>query len=197
MAKRKQVLLGAIHNSPWGAVQDEERIAPGITFVSTSSHGGFKVSEALNNKIPISMRQSGGWYEEDVDWAVIPIIYPDAFDEKTRERAIHTFKQWRPKLYERFFEEKLGPGESFMKDEERFRREHRDDYVVMTAYGSWHEGVPPGFVGVFAGRGGRGSQGHFPEDAAWFLVAEAEYDERSPFGFVIDEERYPQIEPLD
>lgn len=189
--------LGAISHSPWGPVQSEERIAPGITFVSTASHGGFKVSDELNKKIPASMRQDDGWYEEDVEWAIIPVIYPEVFDDDTRQRAIATIRNWHPKIYERFFEEKLAPGESFKKDEERFRLEHRDDYVGMTAYGDWKEGVPPGFVGVFAGRGGRTSHGMFPKDTAWFLVTENEYEERSPFGFVIDESVHRRIEPLD
>jgi hypothetical protein len=189
--------LGAIKHSPWGSVQHEERIAPGITFVSTASHGGFKLNEDLNEKIPASMRQQDGWYEEDVDWAIIPIIYPDAFRNDQRARAITTLKNWRPQLYERFFEERLSPGESYIKDEQIFRREHKDDYIGMSAYGSWKAGVPPGFVGVFAGRGGRTAQGRFPEDTAWFLVPENEYDERSPFGFVIDENQHQRISPLD
>lgn len=183
-------------SSPWGAVQDEEHIAPGITFVSTASHGGFKVSPELNRKIPASMRREDGWYEEDLDWAIVPIIYPEPFDTKTRDRAITTLKNWRPKLYERFFEERLAPGESYIRDEELFLREHRDDYLVMSAFGSWHKDVPPGFVGVFAGRGGRSKTGRYPEDTAWFMVTETEYDERGPHGFVIDEERHPRIEPL-
>lgn len=187
----------SIKHSPWGPVQDEHRIAPGITFVSTASHGGFKVDKRLNEKIPKSMRQENGWYEEDVDWAVIPIIYPDPFDADTRDRAIAMLKQWRPELYERFFEEKLAPGESFKRDEELFRRMHQDDYVSMAAYGDWKEGVPPGFVGVFAGRGGRTPQGSFPADTAWFLVPEEEYHDAPPFGFVIDEDRHRRIQPLD
>lgn len=45
--------------------------------------------------------------------------------------------------------------------------------------------------------GGRTPEGSFPKDTAWFLVPAEEYLEASPFGFVIDEDRHQQIDPLD
>ncbi len=82
-------------------------------------------------------------------------------------------------------------------DEDRFYIAHNNDYIVMTAWGDWHEKIPQGFVGVFAGRGGRTKDGSYPNDAAYFLVPEEEYNkDRTRYGFVIDEAIHPRIEPI-
>ena len=182
--------------SPWGQVDHEREVAPGMTFVSTASHGGFKLDRRLNAEVPEYMRRPGGWYEEDVDWAVVAVVFPAAFSEKEQESAVHTFRNWRPDAYERFFGEEIPPGQSHVKDERRCLEEHRDDYIGMAAYGDWKAGVPKGQVGVFAGRGGRGPDGRYPKDTAWFLVPEDEYRQSTPCGFVVDESRHPRVEEL-
>ena len=59
-------------SSPWGIVQDEEVIAPGIILVTTPSHGGIWVSPELLGRVQVAMRDyaadwsgSPSWYEED------------------------------------------------------------------------------------------------------------------------------------
>lgn len=183
--------------SPWGPVQEEREIAPGITFVSTASHGGFKLDRGLNAEVPEYMRQTGGWYEEDVDWAIVAVAYPEAFSAEEQRDARDTFRNYRPDAYERFFGEEIPPGQSHVKDERRCLEEHKADYIGLAAFGDWKAGVPKGYVGVFAGRGGRRSDGRYPEDTAWFLVPDEEYTQRTPCGFVVDESRHERIAPLD
>jgi Domain of unknown function (DUF7007) len=183
--------------SPWGPVQDEREVAPGITSVSTASHGGFKLNRHLNEGVPDYMREPSGWYEEDVDWAVVATVYPGAFSEADQRHARDTLRNWRPDIYERFFGEEIPPGQSHVKDERRCLEEHRGDYIGMAAFGDWKAGVPKGYVGIFAGRGGRRPDGRYPEDTAWFLVPEGEYTDRTPCGFVVDESRYERVAPLD
>lgn len=179
--------------TPWGQAQQIEDLAPGIKWVSTASHGGVKLDRALNAEVPDYMREPDGWYEEDVDWAVVAVVYPDAFEPGSRERAKDTLRNWRPGAYEAFFGEVIQPGMSHVKDERIFLSQHRDDYLVVSAVGDWKEGVPKGFVLVSAARGGRSPEGRLPKDMAEFLVPQEEYDVRTPFGFVVDESRHQRV----
>jgi len=127
-------------STPWGAAQTADRYQKGITFYTTSSHGGFKVCATLNVQIPEYMRDAGGWYEEDCDWSVVATIFPAAIaayfarceaeghkwwgaasaQEKTAEDLAHarqTLRSWKPEAYERFYGVTLQPGESYIKDE--------------------------------------------------------------------------------
>ena len=65
--------------------------------------------------------------------------------------------------------------EDYLVQQELFREEHINDYLVISAFGDWHAKVPAGFVGVFAGRGGRTASGHYPADTKWFLVPSIDY----------------------
>ncbi len=72
--------------TPWGISQHTEKIAYGITAVSTASHGGIKVSPTLNMKIPGWLKECThnkqgleGWYEEDCDWCIPALVYHNDF----------------------------------------------------------------------------------------------------------------------
>ncbi len=94
-------------HSPWGAVQTSRVYAEGIVFVSTASHGGFFLDAERNKAVPAE-RQAitwnggqgrAGWYEEDVDWCLVALAYPDHFDAKSVDAARSTFENWlKPKL---------------------------------------------------------------------------------------------------
>ena len=75
-------------NTPWGVAQDRERIAEGITFYSTPSHGGFHLSRERNAKVPERYRAYAAmwshgwgdtWYEEDCAALAVILTYPDYF----------------------------------------------------------------------------------------------------------------------
>lgn len=80
-----------IKSSPWGPVQDQNSYCPGVTRVSTASHGGFAVSVSFAHKhLSEEARSRAGfhhsgyyWYEEDCDWAIpiyeLPELWPEAF----------------------------------------------------------------------------------------------------------------------
>lgn len=194
--------------TPWGTSQTVREIAPGILDVSTAGHGGIRLSPERNALVPDYMRNPSGWYEEDIEWAIPAVVFPEAFQQASGKNwtprkpspirhAIKTLRDWRPEAYERWFKETIPPGVSFKKEEAAFKERHKHDYVVLAAWGSWHPKVPEGFVGVFAGRGGRLPTGGYPEDVAYFMVPEEEYDARGPFGFVVDPERHQQVEAFD
>ena len=81
--------------------------------------------------------------------------------------------------------------QQYLAQKELFQAEHANDYLVLSAFGDWHKDVPKGSVGVFAGKGGRTREGHYPEDTKWFLVPQAEYKP----GMILA--NYPEITPLN
>lgn len=68
-------------SSPWGAVQEQTMMAPGIYSVSTPSHGGIFVEPELWNtmKVKSTPYSQDGWFEEDCDWALVALAFPYAF----------------------------------------------------------------------------------------------------------------------
>lgn len=155
--------------APWG-----KTIVRGIVRYSTASHGGYHVSPKLNALIHPALRFENGRYEEDCEWARVEVSFPQYFPD-TQEEALQCLKAWNPDAYEAWSGVILQPGESHTKDRRLFLEAHKNDYLVLSAYGSWHEEVPEGFVGVYAGKGGRTPEGSFPDDTAYFLVLKEFY----------------------
>lgn len=180
--------------TPWGDSDSQKILAPGILSLSTPSHGGIKVEKELNQLIPAYMRASDGFYEEDVDWAIVATVYPHAFTAEQRKEAKKTLRDWIPMAYEMYYKEVIPPGGSHAKDEIAFKILHKNDYIGIGAWGDWHPQVPKEHVVVFAGRGGRTADYKLPKDAAYFVVPQDEYETHGPHGFVIDESKHPRID---
>jgi hypothetical protein len=172
--------------TPWGGVQDAEQIAPGIWSVFCSGHGGYKLSRERNVSMPECLRIRGGWYEEDADWSLIALAYPDAFKPEHRDSAVKIAKNWHPLKYQAFAGVELQPGESHILDQQRFKDETADKFVVVAAYGDHTPWVPSNFVGCAAVR-------KSDDERRWFLVSVTEYNQ-GRFGFVIDQFRHKQID---
>jgi len=89
-------------HTPWGASHGPGTPhGEGITLYSTSSYGGFFVAPELNAKVPdylraATYRQLGeqGWYEEDQDWSIVAIVFPDRFSADDVKDA-HRFAAMR------------------------------------------------------------------------------------------------------
>lgn len=183
--------------SPWGAIQDKRELAPGIWSVSTAGHGCIKLSRERNAAMPDYMRNKGGWYEEDCEWAKVAVFFPAGFQRTFKDRhgvdqteydcALETFRNWFPEEYESFFNVALSPGQSHCRDQRIFELNTRDKFVVSAAWGSWAAWVPDGKVGVLA------VTRNDNQMRKWFLVDEGLYDQRGPFGFVIDQTRDHEI----
>lgn len=82
----KDQLIGQY--SPWGAIQHVTRYGDDIAFVSTSSHGGFRVTgeslgtlRALHSDWEPFLDQPRdiGWYEEDCDAPVVVLCLGGMF----------------------------------------------------------------------------------------------------------------------
>jgi uncharacterized protein DUF7007 len=92
--------------TPWGAAETVEEVAPGIIFVSTCSHGGYHLTRELNERVPPAWRLASfnhralqGWYEEDVDACMVPLAFPEHFPAPALPRAQACFDRCiAPKL---------------------------------------------------------------------------------------------------
>ncbi|WP_295452114.1 hypothetical protein [uncultured Thiodictyon sp.] len=84
--------------TPWGDGSGYV-IAPGITLLSTESHGGIHVSVERLAEMPDVIRNldpfaGSGWYEEDCDWALVAMAFPEHFSGEHCQAAITTVQRW-------------------------------------------------------------------------------------------------------
>lgn len=85
-------------HTPWGAADTVTNVAPGIDCVTTPSHGGYRLSAEMNAQVPQAWRDASfgklgltGWYEEDCDWCMVAMAFPEHFPEDARVAAARTF----------------------------------------------------------------------------------------------------------
>ena len=170
--------------TPWGSAQQSEFYGEGVVAHSTAGHGGFHLDATRNALVDPRWRDAGGWYEEDSQWAVVAATFPELFTTYERSCADDTLRHCEPDAYEAIFGIVLEPGQSRVKDERAFKRDHASDWIVVAAITSSHQ---TGLVECVATQGGDRSS----RDEKRFLVSAAEY-EIGPFGFVIDPIRHAE-----
>ncbi|WP_348652008.1 hypothetical protein [Rhizobium sp. 007] len=164
------VLLGrrsiaARASTPWGLSQHAVAYADGTVVHSTTSHGGFALTAERNAGVPVLLRSSDGYYEEDCAWAAVAIAFPEIFTDLEKRHADETLRHYYPDAWEEIHGKMLEAGQSRGKDRRRFERENADRWVVVSAVLSTHR---PGFVECVARLGGR----HDGEQRR-YLVAES------------------------
>ena len=167
--------------TPWGMSDGSRKIANGIRFYETPSHGGAHLSEERQAAMPEALRTDDGWYEEDVDYNRIILGFPQYFSEKERAEAKESLKHWAPESYEAFYHETIPEGQSHIKDDRIRAERNRGNFVAKAAWGDWQRGVPKGDILVLAKRESDGTQ-------EWFLVPQGEY--RASPSFVIDPRKH-------
>lgn len=157
-------------STPWGRADFEREIAPGIIAVSTPGHGGVGVNygtavRKLSQKArDAAIREHGHyWFEEDCDWAIAAheIDEVQAYFNVSTETVMDTLIRWNP--------EYLGieHDEATLDGNEGFLR---------TAWGDWHDNVPPGHVGIRAEvSDGRINEGIVPRSAYDNMVVRGEH----------------------
>lgn len=168
----------------WGIADHVTKVSTGIYWCKTSSHGGVWLSIDRRLLMPAVLRKAavGAWYEEDCDWCLVVTAFPECFkdDPQAGESAKETLKAWFPDTYEAWYDVKLKPGESFQRDKEVFMKANANNWIATAAYGSWHESVPEGMVGVCCYLGG-----HRDGTERRYMVTEERYDSRGPQSYVI------------
>jgi hypothetical protein len=88
-----------IRDTPWGYADQCIQKAPGLWAMSTPGHGGFLVDYELLLQMPpailkIQTFAGRGWYEEDCDWALVTLAFPEFFEPRDCFYAIETAKAW-------------------------------------------------------------------------------------------------------
>lgn len=186
-----------VRSSRWGAVQHVTPIAEGIDFVSTAGHGGIVLSDDRQQEMHPALRISGNQYEEDCEYSLVVINFPQFFKPDQVADAHRAAKEWFPDQYGKWSKKTVPTEESYILRQRASREANADKYVTLSAWGDWHKDVPKGMVGVFAGKGGRLRNGQYPADCKYFLVPAEEYDSRGEFGFVIDEAKHKTCAKID
>jgi hypothetical protein len=176
-------------SSPWGQVQNCRELAPGIWKVDTARHGGLKLSATRNRQVPAYMRQPGGWYEEDCEWAIVATVFEAKLPPGLTADARRTLRNYFPDAFEEWTGVKLVEGESFKRDEHNFAIDNENNFVVRSASGDWADWVPAGMVGCTAKRG-------IDDVTKSFFVPADEYAARGSHGFVIDLTRHKEVKDV-
>lgn len=166
-------------HSPWGRIEFEEKIADGIYNVSTPGHGGLKLDAARNRRVNPVWRRAGGWYEEDCEWAIVALTFPDeVFPEPESQDRAHKYgKHWFPDEYSKVTGTEVLVEESLVLHQRAFDERTKDKFVGVAAFGSWEKSVPEGMVGVVLRHQGTGVEKNV-------LVTQDAYDKRGPGKYV-------------
>jgi hypothetical protein len=80
--------------TPWGQADPTcTQIAEGILSISTPSHGGFWLSPERLKELPDYIARvktftgKPEWFEEDFDWCLVVLAFPELFDDCDRHSA--------------------------------------------------------------------------------------------------------------
>ena len=91
--------------TPWGRADFGHKYASGIISYSTPGHGGFHLSSRLNAQVHPAWRDPDGWYEEDCEWAVVAITFPEVFHPDHQKIAHECALRWYEDKYRQVFPE--------------------------------------------------------------------------------------------
>lgn len=94
--------------------------ADGIVFHMTSGHGGLHLSADRNTKVHPLLRKDTPWYEEDCEWTIVAVTFPDLFTAYERSMAEKTVRNIWPYAWEMIHGCVLAEGESCAKDRRAF-----------------------------------------------------------------------------
>lgn len=158
-----QLNLSQGSRTPWGPAQNVIDYSDGIAVVSCAGHGGLKLSPERNKAIPVALRQSSGWYEEDCDFQIAGMYFPEEtrpttgrgysenYDlEKWEEYCRQGVRDYHWGGYEKATGEEIRPGESSGKDEAMFLARHEDRWMTSGGFSNTDD---PNIVKVGAKRG--------------------------------------------
>lgn len=174
-------------STPWGTSDYSKKIARGVVFYGTPSHGGYHLSPTMNAKVPGALRNPKGWYEEDCDWAIVAYVFPELFPDVGAGKAEAMVKDQNPEAYTAATGKTVSLDESRVLRTKAAKEAAEDRFVSVAAFGDWHDKVPAGMVGVATLRVRDGAE-------RYFLVPSDEYRGHDGLiGFVVDESRHQAV----
>lgn len=182
--------------TPWGTSVKQKTLANGITYFSTSRHGGYLASPDRVAQMPPALRHraaclnliepnGSAWFEEHNDWSLLALSYPEAFKAQDLDMANATMKHHYPDTWEAFTGKVIAPGESKLRDQERLKECHNE----VRSYLPLYEHVPDGMMGVVTTVGGLRTEDAV--ESCW-LVPKAEFD-KSLSWFVINPDVHQRL----
>jgi hypothetical protein len=180
-------------SSPWGPIQHQSSVAPGITLVSTAGHGGVHVSERLNRRIHEVWRNGDGWYEQDLEVAIVMVTFPEFFDGRVAA-AHERLKNKMPSAYTQATGKEVSPAESVVLRRQAFQAQHHHDFVVHSVVGSGAVYALPGQPTVPIGKVVALARQASTGEERWFVVPKTEYHD-GEHGFVIDTAQHTPFLP--
>lgn len=155
-------------HSPWGYVDHFQQIADGVWWVSTPRHGGYILSPERAAAMPDTYigsfgdQRRKGYYEEDVDWCLVEVAFPDDFaayhirnEQKPgeeRRKAEQHLLNWHPD-FAIAFGLKATP-ENSRTIQYRIERNAVSDRFVVVGVLHGAKYAPQGFVRAQAALGG-------------------------------------------
>jgi hypothetical protein len=97
-------------NTPWGKSDFSEKLISGITFYSTPSHGGYKISkkrwDSLHPVYKTVFNNNEQWFEEDCDWCLLYLAFADEIRPIKGDKMIviaeDTAKSMFPNAYKQY-----------------------------------------------------------------------------------------------
>lgn len=179
--------------TPWGHSDHVNVIADGIESHSTPSHGGLWLSNERLKKMPDIVAEANGngrWFEEDSDWALVAVSFPECFNSDTVNNAKEAVKNWHPNVYESLYDIVLEPGESREKDRLLFEEENKDNLVAVSAVIDILDNT---MVCVMATVGGERTHKSYSQ-ARYFVVPLEDYRSTPLNKYVVDESSAQEVD---
>jgi hypothetical protein len=89
--------------TPWGYAQSLKTIAPGIVRADTASHGGYGLTDERLAEMPADLRKpyrydGVNWFEEDCDWALVCLAFPEFFKPQDYYFAVETCRSYHAEV---------------------------------------------------------------------------------------------------
>lgn len=137
-----------------------------------------------------SVTRKEGWFEEDCEWSLVALTFPELFEKKDVDAAHFTAKEYFPDAYQAWRQE-FEPGyqvpieESYVLRKREFERVNANNWVVISAVNAEN-----GMVRCIATLGGkRDWTFNKATKERTFLVPKEEYT----YNFVIDTARHVEV----
>jgi hypothetical protein len=106
IARRNDIRL-VTSDSPWGKAESVTEIADGIYSYSTPAHGGYRLNRQRNATVSAILKKATcqqlglrGWYEEDVDWAIVVYTFPECFGKQRYNQALKSLKTYHKEAWD-------------------------------------------------------------------------------------------------